>query len=174
MVSFIFPWEIFVWKFLTCGYIFGQQNFLEIKRLQTMPLASTSIREGAPRRTVGKLARKKLRKPQHRVQLEKKTRKSSLLRRLSGKRASNDIIPGCSSQKQTFMPRSTSSQDGIQLRLVVKLPERIKTFWISLSYQIAFSEMWLSCSLVFLFMFIVSVIAAAEVLRPSHWRSYQR
>ncbi|VDM19225.1 unnamed protein product [Wuchereria bancrofti] len=83
--------------------------------LKTMPLSSTSIREGAPRRTIGKLAKKKLRKPQHRVQLEKKTRKSSLLRRLSGKRVSNDIIPGSSSQKQTFMPRSASSQDGIQL-----------------------------------------------------------
>ncbi|VDO39779.1 unnamed protein product [Onchocerca flexuosa] len=73
-----------------------------------MPLSSTSIREGAPRRTVGKLARKKPRKPQHRVQLEKKTRKSSLFRRLSGKRTSNDIIPGSSSQKQTFMPRNTA------------------------------------------------------------------
>uniref|UniRef100_A0A915Q745 PDZ domain-containing protein n=1 Tax=Setaria digitata TaxID=48799 RepID=A0A915Q745_9BILA len=83
--------------------------------LKTTPLSSTSIREGAPRRTVGKLAKKKPRKPQHRVQLEKKTRKSSLLRRLSGKRASNDIVPGSSSQKQTFMPRSASSQDGIQL-----------------------------------------------------------
>ncbi|VIO93132.1 KIAA0303, putative [Brugia malayi] len=83
--------------------------------LKTTPLSSTSIREGAPRRTIGKLAKKKLRKPQHRVQLEKKTRKSSLLRRLSGKRVSNDIIPGSSSQKQTFMPRSASSQDGIQL-----------------------------------------------------------
>ncbi|CAG9530672.1 unnamed protein product [Cercopithifilaria johnstoni] len=83
--------------------------------LKTTPLSSTSIREGAPRRTIGKLAKKKLRRPQHRVQLEKKTRKSSLLRRLSGKRASNDIIPGSSSQKQTFMPRSASSQDGIQL-----------------------------------------------------------
>ncbi|KAK6042590.1 hypothetical protein COOONC_19905, partial [Cooperia oncophora] len=37
---------------------------------------------------------------------------SSLLRRLSGKRAANDIVPGSSSQKQTFMPRSVSSQDG--------------------------------------------------------------
>ncbi|VDK61618.1 unnamed protein product [Onchocerca ochengi] len=83
--------------------------------LKTMPLSSTSIREGAPRRTVGKLARKKPRKSQHRVQLEKKNRKSSLFRRLSGKRTSNDIIPGSSSQKQTFMPRSASSQDGIQL-----------------------------------------------------------
>ncbi|MCP9261535.1 MAST4 [Dirofilaria immitis] len=44
-----------------------------------------------------------------------KTRKSSLFRRLSGKRTSNDIIPGSSSQKQTFIPRSASSQDGIQL-----------------------------------------------------------
>ncbi|EFO21008.2 AGC/MAST/MAST protein kinase [Loa loa] len=87
--------------------------------LKTIPLSSTSIREGAPRRTVGKLAKKKLRKPQHRVQLEKKARKSSLLRRLSGKRASNDIIPGSSSQKQTFMPRSASSQDGIQLSSVI-------------------------------------------------------
>lgn len=93
-----------------------------------MPLSSTSIREGAPRRTVGKLAKKKPKKPQHRVQLEKKTRKSSLLRRFSGKRANNDIIPGSSSQKQTFMPRSASSQDGIQLRLAIKLSRRIENF----------------------------------------------
>ncbi|KAM3719597.1 Microtubule-associated serine/threonine-protein kinase [Dirofilaria immitis] len=83
--------------------------------LKTMPLSSTSIRQGAPRLMVGKLARKKPRKPQYRVQLDKKTRKSSLFRRLSGKRTSNDIIPGSSSQKQTFIPRSASSQDGIQL-----------------------------------------------------------
>ncbi|VDM95293.1 unnamed protein product [Thelazia callipaeda] len=83
--------------------------------LKTTPLSLTSIREGAPRQTVGKLAKKKPRKAQRRVQLEKRTRKSSLLRRLSGKRTSNDIIPGSSSQKQTFIPRSVSSQDGIQL-----------------------------------------------------------
>ncbi|XGW07334.1 hypothetical protein V3C99_010489 [Haemonchus contortus] len=81
--------------------------------LKVTPLASTSIKEGAPRRTLGKLAKKKPKRPQRRVPLEKKPRKpSSLLRRLSGKRATNDIVPGSSSQKQTFMPRSVSSQDG--------------------------------------------------------------
>ncbi|KHN78841.1 Microtubule-associated serine/threonine-protein kinase 2 [Toxocara canis] len=88
-------------------------NELSIK---VTPLSATSIREGAARRSVGKLARKKPKRPQRRVPLEKKPRKpSSLLRRLSGKRTTNDIVPGSSSQKQTFMPRSVSSQDGIQL-----------------------------------------------------------
>ncbi|VDK39878.1 unnamed protein product [Gongylonema pulchrum] len=87
--------------------------------LKVTPLSSTSIREGAPRHAVGKLVKKKAKKPQRRVQLEKKARKASLLRRLSGKRANNDIIPGSSSQKQTFMPRSVSSQDGIQLSSTV-------------------------------------------------------
>ncbi|KAK6035210.1 kinase domain protein, partial [Cooperia oncophora] len=81
--------------------------------LKVTPLASTSIKEGAPRKTLGKLAKKKPKRPQRRVPLDKKPRKpSSLLRRLSGKRAANDIVPGSSSQKQTFMPRSVSSQDG--------------------------------------------------------------
>lgn len=82
-------------------------------QLKVTPLASTSIKEGAPRKTLGKLAKKKPKRPQRRVPLEKKPRKpSSLLRRLSGKRSTNEIIPGSSSQKQTFMPRSVSSQDG--------------------------------------------------------------
>uniref|UniRef100_A0A914ZQV2 non-specific serine/threonine protein kinase n=2 Tax=Parascaris univalens TaxID=6257 RepID=A0A914ZQV2_PARUN len=88
-------------------------NELSIK---VTPLSATSIREGAARRSIGKLAKKKPKRPQRRVPLEKKSRKpSSLLRRLSGKRAANDIVPGSSSQKQTFMPRSVSSQDGMQL-----------------------------------------------------------
>ncbi|VDM60607.1 unnamed protein product [Angiostrongylus costaricensis] len=75
--------------------------------LKVTPLSATSIKEGAPRKTLGKLAKKKPRRPQRRVALEKKPRKpSSLLRRLSGKRATNDIVPGSSCQKQTFMPRS--------------------------------------------------------------------
>uniref|UniRef100_A0A183BS65 non-specific serine/threonine protein kinase n=1 Tax=Globodera pallida TaxID=36090 RepID=A0A183BS65_GLOPA len=42
------------------------------------------------------------------------SRKSSaLLRRLSGKRTAGDIVPGTSSQKQMFMPRSVSSQEGV-------------------------------------------------------------
>lgn len=82
--------------------------------LQVVPLNSTSIKEGEARKNIGKLLRKKLRKPQHRRSgLEKKSRKSSaLLRRFSGKRAAGEIMPGTSSQKQTFMPRSVSSQDG--------------------------------------------------------------
>ncbi|KIH58293.1 kinase domain protein [Ancylostoma duodenale] len=81
--------------------------------LKVTPLSATSIKEGAPRKTLGKLAKKKPKRPQRRVPLEKKPRKpSSLLRRLSGKRSTNDIVPGSSSQKQTFMPRSVSSQDG--------------------------------------------------------------
>ncbi|KAJ1368859.1 hypothetical protein KIN20_030207 [Parelaphostrongylus tenuis] len=84
--------------------------------MKVTPLSATSIKEGAPRKTLGKLAKKKPRRPQRRVPLEKKPRKpSSLLRRLSGKRATNDIVPGSSSQKQTFMPRSASSQDSVIL-----------------------------------------------------------
>jgi hypothetical protein len=40
-----------------------------------------------------------------------------LSRRLSGKRTTTDIVPGSSSQKQSFMPRSASSQDGVALSL---------------------------------------------------------
>lgn len=124
---------------------FWESRFLETKSLQTMPLSSTSIREGAPRRTVGKLARKKPRKSQHRVQLEKKNRKSSLFRRLSGKRTSNDIIPGSSSQKQTFMPRSASSQDGIQLRLATNLSWKnwkLSRWILCLSLQVALFQFY--------------------------------
>uniref|UniRef100_A0A0N5AG00 non-specific serine/threonine protein kinase n=1 Tax=Syphacia muris TaxID=451379 RepID=A0A0N5AG00_9BILA len=84
--------------------------------LKVTPMSSTTIREGAPRRTAGKLAKKKPKRPQRRVPMDKKSRKpSALLRRLSGKRGTNEIVPGSSLQKQTFMPRSASSQDGIQL-----------------------------------------------------------
>lgn len=83
--------------------------------LHVTPLQNTSIKEGQARHTVGKLLRKKPRRPQRRMPLDKKPRKpgSSLLRRLSGKRCAGDIVPGTSSQKQTFMPRSASSQDGV-------------------------------------------------------------
>ncbi|TKR62293.1 hypothetical protein L596_026275 [Steinernema carpocapsae] len=82
--------------------------------LMVTPLASSSIKEGAARKSIGKLAKRKPKAPARRSHLEKKTRKpSSLLRRLSGKRGGpGDIVPGTSSQKQTFMPRSVSSQDG--------------------------------------------------------------
>jgi hypothetical protein len=81
--------------------------------LHVTPLQNTSIKEGEARRNVGKLLRKKPKRPHRRAPLEKKQRKSSaLLRRLSGKRA-GEIVPGTSSQKQTFMPRSASSQEGV-------------------------------------------------------------
>ncbi|KAH7695535.1 Protein KIN-4 b [Aphelenchoides avenae] len=82
--------------------------------LHVTPLDKTTIKEGEARRSVGKLLRKKPKKPQRRMPMEKKQRKSSaLLRRLSGKRGTGDIVPGTSCQKQTFMPRSVSSQDGV-------------------------------------------------------------
>ncbi|GMR34946.1 hypothetical protein PMAYCL1PPCAC_05141 [Pristionchus mayeri] len=90
--------------------------------LKVTPLAATGIREGGPRKSVGKLARKQKQPkcPKRRLPCEKKSRKpSSLLRRLSGKRNANDIVPGSSSQKQTFMPRSVSSQDGVILQPAV-------------------------------------------------------
>jgi hypothetical protein len=64
--------------------------------LHVVPLNNTSIKVGEARRTVGKLLHKKPRKPQQRrLQPEKKQRKgSALLRRLSGKRATGDILPG--------------------------------------------------------------------------------
>ncbi|KAK0428660.1 hypothetical protein QR680_010935 [Steinernema hermaphroditum] len=82
--------------------------------LMVTPLASSSIKEGAARKSIGKMAKRKPKAPARRNHLEKKSRKpSSLLRRLSGKRGGpGDIVPGTSSQKQTFMPRSVSSQDG--------------------------------------------------------------
>ncbi|KAI1715799.1 protein kinase domain-containing protein [Ditylenchus destructor] len=88
--------------------------------LHVVPLNNTSIKEGEARRNVGKLLRKRPKGKPSRGRgaaagLEKpgKSRKSSaLLRRLSGKRA-GEIVPGTSSQKQTFMPRSVSSQDGV-------------------------------------------------------------
>lgn len=48
--------------------------------LHVIPLSSTTIKEGEARRNVGKLLRKKPRKPQRRVPLEKKAaRKTSTL-----------------------------------------------------------------------------------------------
>ncbi|VDL74641.1 unnamed protein product [Nippostrongylus brasiliensis] len=46
-------------------------------QLKVTPLASTSIKEGAPRKTLGKLAKKKPKRPQRRVPLEKKPRSVS-------------------------------------------------------------------------------------------------
>lgn len=85
--------------------------------LHIVPLNATTIKEGEARRNVGKLLKKKPRKPQRRVPLEKKAprKTSNLFRRLSGKRT--EIIPGSSSHKQSFMPRSNSSQDGVALSL---------------------------------------------------------
>uniref|UniRef100_A0A7E4V6Z5 non-specific serine/threonine protein kinase n=1 Tax=Panagrellus redivivus TaxID=6233 RepID=A0A7E4V6Z5_PANRE len=84
--------------------------------LHVTPLSSTSIKEGEARRSVGKLLRKKPRRPARRLPLEKKPRKaSSLFRRLSGKHGASEVVPGTSSQKQTFIPRSASSQDGVPL-----------------------------------------------------------
>lgn len=48
--------------------------------LHIVPLSSTTIKEGEGRRNVGKLLRKKPRKPQRRVPMEKKAaRKTSTL-----------------------------------------------------------------------------------------------
>lgn len=91
--------------------------------LHVMPLTNTSIREGEARRSVGKLLRKKPKKAQRRIPLDKKPRKTAtnLLRRLSGKHGAADIVPGTSNQKQTFtpIPRSVSNQDGVSLQTQV-------------------------------------------------------
>jgi hypothetical protein len=93
--------------------------------LHVTPLNNTSIKEGEARRAVGKLLRKKPKKPQRRIQLEKKPRKaSSLFRRLSGKHGATDVIPGTSSQKQTFIPRSVSNQDGVATGVVSPVPNQ--------------------------------------------------
>jgi serine/threonine protein kinase len=87
------------------------------------PLNNTSIKAGEARKVAGKLLRKKPKKPQRRIQLEKKPRKaSSLFRRLSGKHGATDVIPGTSSQKQTFIPRSVSNQDGVATGIVSPIP----------------------------------------------------
>uniref|UniRef100_A0A1I8B0C3 non-specific serine/threonine protein kinase n=1 Tax=Meloidogyne hapla TaxID=6305 RepID=A0A1I8B0C3_MELHA len=110
-------------RLLSCG------NELTV---HVVPLTNTSIKEGEPRRNVGKPLRKKpLRRPTNmrnggcqqkssngRVKGSGSSAAvvatSSLLRRLSGKRGNAvDIVPGSSSQKQTFMPRSVSSQEGV-------------------------------------------------------------
>ena len=84
--------------------------------LHVTPLNNTSIKEGEARRSVGKLLRKKPKRPQRRTPLDKKPRKgSNLLRRLSGKHGAGEVVPGASNQKQTFMPRSVSNQDGVSL-----------------------------------------------------------
>uniref|UniRef100_A0AC35U4L1 Non-specific serine/threonine protein kinase n=1 Tax=Rhabditophanes sp. KR3021 TaxID=114890 RepID=A0AC35U4L1_9BILA len=84
--------------------------------LRVLPMSQSSIREVPGRREVGQMIKKLSKKTSKHSKLEKKTRKpSSLFRRLSGKRGTNDIVPGSSTQKQTFMPRSVSSQDGILL-----------------------------------------------------------
>uniref|UniRef100_A0A914HA79 non-specific serine/threonine protein kinase n=1 Tax=Globodera rostochiensis TaxID=31243 RepID=A0A914HA79_GLORO len=93
-------------RLLSCG------NELTV---HVVPLSGTSIKEGEPRRNIGKPLRKKPRRPPTAQQKGKQpSRKSSaLLRRLSGKRTAGDIVPGTSSQKQMFMPRSVSSQEGV-------------------------------------------------------------
>lgn len=96
-------------RLLSCG------NELTV---HVVPLTNTSIKEGEPRRNIGKPLRKKARKPQPSIgkgapSKQARSKNSSLLRRLSGKRGTGDIIPGSSSQKQTFMPRSVSSQEGV-------------------------------------------------------------
>uniref|UniRef100_A0A914YVY3 non-specific serine/threonine protein kinase n=1 Tax=Panagrolaimus superbus TaxID=310955 RepID=A0A914YVY3_9BILA len=91
--------------------------------LHVTALNNTSIKAGEPRRVAGKLLRKKPKKPQRRIQLEKKPRKaSSLFRRLSGKHGATDVIPGTSNQKQTFIPRSVSNQDGVATGIVSPIP----------------------------------------------------
>ncbi|KAL3090393.1 hypothetical protein niasHS_006845 [Heterodera schachtii] len=92
-------------RLLSCG------NELTV---HVVPLSSTSIKEGEPRRNIGKPLRKKPRRPPTAQQKNKQqSRKgSALLRRLSGKRTVGDIVPGTSSQKQMFIPRSVSSQEG--------------------------------------------------------------
>jgi hypothetical protein len=93
--------------------------------LHVTPINNTSIKEGEARRAVGKLLRKKPKKPQRRIQLEKKPRKaSSLFRRLSGKHGATDVIPGTSSQKQTFIPRSVSNQDGVATGVISPIPNQ--------------------------------------------------
>uniref|UniRef100_A0A0N5A3N4 non-specific serine/threonine protein kinase n=1 Tax=Parastrongyloides trichosuri TaxID=131310 RepID=A0A0N5A3N4_PARTI len=85
-------------------------------QLRVIPMSQTSIREGTGRRDDGHMPKRLPKKNNKQQKLDKKHRKgSSLLRRLSGKRGTTDIIPGSSTQKQTFMPRSVSSQDGVAL-----------------------------------------------------------
>ncbi|CEF70793.1 Microtubule-associated serine/threonine-protein kinase 4 [Strongyloides ratti] len=85
-------------------------------QLRVIPMSQTSIKEGTGRRDDCQTPKRLPKKCNKQQKLEKKHRKgASLLRRLSGKRGTTDIIPGSSTQKQTFMPRSVSSQDAVSL-----------------------------------------------------------
>nr|CAD2175537.1 unnamed protein product [Meloidogyne enterolobii] len=136
-------------RLLSCG------NELTV---HVVPLTNTSIKEGEPRRNVGKPLRKKpLRRPTTNLRggggsnggggngrvkgggggggssAAALVANSSLLRRLSGKRGNAvDIVPGTSSQKQTFMPRSVSSQEGV---LVSNSSSNVATCSISSTSQ---------------------------------------
>uniref|UniRef100_A0A0K0DS25 non-specific serine/threonine protein kinase n=1 Tax=Strongyloides stercoralis TaxID=6248 RepID=A0A0K0DS25_STRER len=85
-------------------------------QLRVIPMSQTSIKEGTGKRNECQTPKRLPKKYSKQQKLEKKHRKgASLLRRLSGKRGPTDIIPGSSTQKQTFMPRSVSSQDAVSL-----------------------------------------------------------
>ncbi len=82
--------------------------------IRVTPMESTSIRIGAGRKSAGKLARKKGYKQKLQRRAWEKKRKVSLLRRLSGKRASAELSPlVVQGQKAPFIPRSVSSQEGM-------------------------------------------------------------
>uniref|UniRef100_A0A0N5CDM8 non-specific serine/threonine protein kinase n=1 Tax=Strongyloides papillosus TaxID=174720 RepID=A0A0N5CDM8_STREA len=92
-------------------------------QLRVIPMSQTSIREGTGKRGECQTPKRLPKKCTKQQKLEKKHRKgSSLLRRLSGKRGPTDIIPGSSTQKQTFMPRSASSQDAVSLTTTSQMP----------------------------------------------------
>ncbi|EPB68514.1 kinase domain protein [Ancylostoma ceylanicum] len=61
--------------------------------LKVTPLSATSIKEGAPRKTLGKLAKKKPKRPQRRVPLEKKPRSPLVSSRPSSLRGLKQPVP---------------------------------------------------------------------------------
>lgn len=83
--------------------------------LRVSPLDQTSIKQGTARKSVGKLARRKGYKQKlQRRALEKKNRKTSLFRRLSGKRASAELSSlGYTGGLHPAMQRSASTSEGM-------------------------------------------------------------
>lgn len=82
--------------------------------LRVSPLDQTSIKQGGARKSVGKLARRKGYKQKlQRRALEKKSRKTSLFRRLSGKRASAELSTLGLGGLHSVMQRSASTSEGM-------------------------------------------------------------
>ena len=115
-------------RLLSCG------NELTV---HVVPLTNTSIKEGEPRRNIGKPLRKKARKPQPSIgkgapSKQARSKNSSLLRRLSGKRGTGDIIPGTANNTNNVVFNSSFLLQAAPPRNKLLCPGRCpvkKVFW---------------------------------------------